>query len=587
MLGWKTLLRIFIALGMLVGLGNWVSRAEPGNQDPSGTPPDYAHARFPPPPTVPQAWKSLLPYAREAYLNKLAFAGYGLGLPISDQARCTPLVIFSADADPEFLRALIRVNIEHHQSGIFLHDYELVGVSRQDAEALQKFNNAYTAEKGFLGVSRWMESWPDPKIPQNWLKATRPDLYAMLYPADHVLPPNLEIAKQKLTTENVGKAIQGFLEKHPEINPGIFWGSGDWSASRYALGRSASLWLGPSPSTDRWSTVSRVSSYPDDVWKLSEEKVVRLIADVDQIKITDPEGTDLSSEIPEEMAERWAKGSYERGSLMMFPNMATGRFARSVVAYPAANLGGDWISRAPLALGNGVVVGTAGPSGFFPRIEIHFKDGYVTEVVGGGASGDLLRTFLKYPKINSTKFLYHDRPGWFYLYEIAMGTHPKWFRDPDLMMAGDLSPEGKRAGVLHFGLGLGLESDDPSSAGQSTWHALAAKNNLPAYQGFDMYNYFATYSVHLRKSNKWVNLIDHGRMTSLDDPEVRALASRYGDPAKILAEDWIPDVPGINASGKYEDYATDPWKYAKSVIDKVLSGAGVPSVPESLRPYTR
>jgi hypothetical protein len=127
---------------------------------------------------------------------------------------------------------LIRVNIEHHQSGIFLHDYELVGVSQQDAEALQKSNNANTAEKGFLGVGRWMDSWPDPKIPQDWLKATRPDLYAMLYPADRVLPQNLEIAKQKLTTENVGKAIQAFVDKHPEINPGIFWGSGDWIASR-------------------------------------------------------------------------------------------------------------------------------------------------------------------------------------------------------------------------------------------------------------------------------------------------------------------------------------------------------------------
>ena len=38
-------------------------------------------------------------------------------------------------------------------------------------------------------------------------------------------------------------------------------------------------------------------------------------------------------------------------------------------------------------------------------------------------------------------------------------------------------------------------------------------------------------------------------MKSLDDPEVRALASRYGDPDYLLAEDWIPEVPGINAPG--------------------------------------
>jgi hypothetical protein len=90
-----------------------------------------------------------------------------------------------------------------------------------------------------------------------------------------------------------------------------------------------------------------------------------------------------------------------------------------------------------------------------------------------------------------------------------------------------------------------------------------------------VYNYFATYRAHLRKSNKWVDLIDRGRMTSLDDPGVRALASRYGDPDKILTENWIPDIPGINASGKYEDYASDPWKYTKAVIDKALAGTEV------------
>jgi hypothetical protein len=58
----------------------------------------------------------------------------------------------------------------------------------------------------------------------------------------------------------------------------------------------------------------------------------------------------------------------------------------------------------------------------------------------------------------------------------------------------------------------------------------------------------------------------------LDNPEVRALASRYGDPDLLLAEDWIPEVPGINAPGKYEDYAKDPYSYSKSVIDKVNAG---------------
>ncbi|PYR14078.1 MAG: hypothetical protein DMF94_34890 [Acidobacteria bacterium] len=79
--------------------------------------------------------------------------------------------------------------------------------------------------------------------------------------------------------------------------------------------------------------------------------------------------------------------------------------------------------------------------------------------------------------------------------------------------------------------------------------------------------------MRLRNANKWVNLLEKGHMTSLDNPEVRALASRYGDPNYLLTEDWIPEVPGINAPGDYlKDYAPDPGKYALQVLDKANKG---------------
>jgi hypothetical protein len=67
-------------------------------------------------------------------------------------------------------------------------------------------------------------------------------------------------------------------------------------------------------------------------------------------------------------------------------------------------------------------------------------------------------------------------------------------------------------------------------------------------------------------------MTDRGRMTSLDNPEVRAIASRYGNPDRILAEDWYPDIAGINSPGSYAEYAKDPWKHEKMVIDKILNG---------------
>jgi len=70
-----------------------------------------------------------------------------------------------------------------------------------------------------------------------------------------------------------------------------------------------------------------------------------------------------------------------------------------------------------------------------------------------------------------------------------------------------------------------------------------------------------------------LKLIDKGRLTSLDNPEVRALASRYGNPDQLLTEDWRPEIPGINAPGDYlKDYAPDSWRTVKAVIDRVLAG---------------
>jgi hypothetical protein len=62
-------------------------------------------------------------------------------------------------------------------------------------------------------------------------------------------------------------------------------------------------------------------------------------------------------------------------------------------------------------------------------------------------------------------------------------------------------------------------------------------------------------------------------MNSLDSPEVRALTSRYGDPQDLLTEDWVPEIPGINAKGRYEDYAKDPWKYVTAIFKKVDDGS--------------
>ena len=98
--------------------------------------------------------------------------------------------------------------------------------------------------------------------------------------------------------------------------------------------------------------------------------------------------------------------------------------------------------------------------------------------------------------------------------------------------------------------------------------------NLPKDHGFHTHTYFSDYHVHLRHADRWVTLIEKGRLKSLDNPEVRALASRYGNPDQLLTEDWRPEIPGINAPGDYlTGYAADPWRTVASVIAQVRAGS--------------
>jgi hypothetical protein len=73
---------------------------------------------------------------------------------------------------------------------------------------------------------------------------------------------------------------------------------------------------------------------------------------------------------------------------------------------------------------------------------------------------------------------------------------------------------------------------------------------------------FPTYEI-TTKERKTIKVIDNGRLTALDDPEVRELARKYGDPDEILKEDWIPRIPGISAEGSYQEYAKDPSEWIR------------------------
>jgi hypothetical protein len=315
-----------------------------------------------------------------------------------------------------------------------------------------------------------------------------------------------------------------------------------------------------------------MSTYPGDVWQLAEEQMLEPLIHVDRVEITDPEGTNIWSDLTEDMSTRWAAGAYQRGHLYMFPNQATGRFGYGFINYPAFQQ--KWLPREPISLANGVIAGTQGHGGFYPRWEVYFTNGFISDVKGGAAQGAALKEFLNYPGLNDRIYPYHTKPGFWYLYEIAIGTHPKAFRAPQALLEdGNTVAERARSGVIHWGLGIRLWHDPDAPTESKVWADFTKKYNVPFDHGWHTHTYFTTYKVRLRNANKWVLLQDKGHMKPLDDPEVRALASRYGDPDYLLTEDWIPEVPGVNIPGDYvKDYAPNPGAYALKLLDSATKG---------------
>ena len=541
--------------------------------------PEYPAPRFPSlSMDDPTSVEEVMPYARQAARNRAAVFGGGLGLSMAGER--IALVIGDC-TNPHIVEAMRRALVEREITPVVLQrgptsaiiwDYESAqrSYSVEGCSRESRIPDMTVTEAGFTEGAQ-PGPVPFPRKTRNWLRSERPDLFQMLYP-DMSLEPEPEPASEGPNLGFSGDrndVIIAYLEDHPEVD-GVY-SAGTWYQEAGNLGPFAGKWRGTTR-WDRFTIMSNVPSYPADVWTLTEEKNTEAIRFASRFHLTDPEGTDLSDEISPDLARRWSSGVYERGHNMLGPNMATGRFARTMVSYPA--MSGEWIPRSPISTPTGVIAGTTNHVGYHPLMKMHYEDGYITEVEGGGTYGELARTHLCcYPNINTAQYPYYDgKPGFFYLHEIALGTNPKWFRPPDADMSIRTINERLKSGYLHIGVGASLEHGPRAARRSEAWQRFAEEQNLPFYHGLHLHLYFPTYTIDIRNSNRSVDIIRNGRMTTLDDPEVRALASRYGDPDEILAEDWVAEVAGINAPGSFEEYAQAPYRYHKAVNDKILDG---------------
>ena len=538
---------------------------------PSGSTPtgDYPEPRFPSYLKPPSSMEEVMPYVRPLAKARHGLQGAGLGIIEKGES---VLFVVSVDAEEMIVNAVVKAMEERGVTPVVKRDYELVGIPREEAVEYRKARRSYTSEAGYMEAANWVDAnFPDPAAAKDWLKQRRPDLHAKLFPASREMTPRQKEIYEKMRGESVGAAIREFLEKNSKLR-GAYWGKGGSTSLRRYMRPAEAKFLGLFLIDNRWDVMGLMGTYPGDVWQLAEDQSMEPLVHTDRLEITDPEGTNIWADISPEMAHNWSRGVYQRGHLYMFPNQATGRFGYSVIDYPAFQ--GEWLPREPMALANGTIAGTTNHTGYYPKWEVTLKDGYVRDVKGGGLFGDALKEFLQYPNSNDKVMPFHDpkHPGYWWLYEIALGTHPKGFRNPSGLENGTATPERNRAGVFHWGLGVTLHHDPGSPVKSQKLTDFTAQYNLPRDHGWHTHTYFTTYKVRLRNAGQWVSITEKGRLKSLDNPEVRALASRYGNPDEVLQEDWRPGMPGINMPGNYSDYAADPWKYIWGDIEQVMAG---------------
>jgi len=282
---------------------------------------------------------------------------------------------------------------------------------------------------------------------------------------------------------------------------------------------------------------SRATTYPRELHVLINRKSwdpIWRLGRGGQVHLTDPEGTDITYTLWPEYFSRSGTPFKET------PNWG------HLMAHPLPPL----VERGDAT---GVFAGTINHFGRpFPRIVLMMNRGRLEGIEGGGGYGDGWRELLQ--ESRSTRYPCFPREGLFWLWEVAIGTNPKVRRPRSihLLSSGGSEWERRRSGMIHVGLG---------TSWRSPYEQWAAQRGL-LYGHLHIHLLFPTLDV-ISKGGQAIRIIDRGRLTAMDDPEVRTAAERAGDPDDLLTEDWIPQVPGISVPGSYAAYARDPlpWIY--------------------------
>lgn len=252
---------------------------------------------------------------------------------------------------------------------------------------------------------------------------------------------------------------------------------------------------------------SNYETFPIEVRDVINEKTWELLCYAREILLSDAEGTELRITLNREEWEDRVRKDLKTDGVPYKPD-------HLMIPLPSKNLEGT------------LVCSSVSFGGTVPRTFMTIKGGQVTEVEGGGKFGEVLwESFEKYKNLAHPAL---PGKGINWVNSLGIHTNPKAMRSA---LWDKFSGSGRmhawafghlRSGTFHISIGQGLVSRE-----------------------YNIVRHIDQYFPTLIADGK--TIIDRGHMIALDAPEVRKVAEKFGDPDKLLAEDWIPAISGVNA----------------------------------------
>jgi hypothetical protein len=292
--------------------------------------------------------------------------------------------------------------------------------------------------------------------------------------------------------------------------------------------------------------MSAANTIPAEILTAIDRWTWRMFRSAKRVHIMDPEGTDLWYTARDEYFDSRREFFNEEHVKQWYPqNVAYGR------TYLPGHIWGkpNYLLPKGLEDGTGIVAGTMNHIGPYPHMRIRFEGSRVVNIEAGGKFGDKLRNFLD--RTHDLQYPGMPGKGLMYWWEASVGTNPKIYRPRKRYLHGWNCAlyERMRSGIIHIGYGSVVSSE---------FEKQAVLNGMPIVGHWHVHLNFPTVEIEKKGGGK-ERIIEDGRLLALDDPEIRKIASKYGDPELFLQEDWIPAIPGINVDGDYwRDYANDP-----------------------------